>query len=152
MTNGGRALSKSKGAGFVARNWLENDGDGSLQPDAAKRWGQKTMQVGGVEIVHLSGKRAVAGMAQCSKNQIVVASVDIEHQITGGCTLYDPKKLRLTGAVALRNVNGTLNTITVRQTSGARLWTHWKDTGHWRLPVVSSFNRCGLNQPNGPAL
>ena len=28
MTPQGRALSKERGAGFAARNWLENDGDG----------------------------------------------------------------------------------------------------------------------------
>ena len=35
MTDQGRALSKEKGAGFVARNWLENDDDPSSQSAAA---------------------------------------------------------------------------------------------------------------------
>ena len=34
----GRALSKEKGAGFVAGVWLENDGDPSFQRAAARRW------------------------------------------------------------------------------------------------------------------
>jgi competence protein ComEC len=42
MTDTGRALSKEKGAGFVARNWLENDGDGALQQKAALRWNSDT--------------------------------------------------------------------------------------------------------------
>ena len=37
MTLGGRALSKAKGAGFVARNWLENDGDGQPRKRLAAR-------------------------------------------------------------------------------------------------------------------
>ena len=35
MTDQGRALSKEKGAGFVALNWLENDDDPSSQSAAA---------------------------------------------------------------------------------------------------------------------
>ena len=34
MTDKGRALSKSKGSGFVAGVWLENDGDGVDQIEA----------------------------------------------------------------------------------------------------------------------
>ena len=32
----GRLLSKSKGTGFVAKNWLRNDGDGRSQTQAAQ--------------------------------------------------------------------------------------------------------------------
>lgn len=37
MTSDGRALSRAKGAGFVAERWLENDGDPSLQKVAFER-------------------------------------------------------------------------------------------------------------------
>src|SRR5690606_8418137 len=49
MTAEGRALSKEKGGGFVARNWLENDGDPSSQERAYQRW-PDGMTLGGVRI------------------------------------------------------------------------------------------------------
>ena len=38
LTAKDRVLSKPKGAGFVARNWLQNDGDKRHQAVAAERW------------------------------------------------------------------------------------------------------------------
>ena len=69
LTPTGRALSKQRGAGFVARNWLENDGDGHDQYAAAERWEQ------GANVIHVSGKRAAANFQGCTKGQIVVSSV-----------------------------------------------------------------------------
>lgn len=126
MTPIGRALSKPKGAGFIARNWLENDGDGSEQPDAAGKWQGSAIKVAGREVIHLSGKRAVAGLTRCARDQIIIVSVVVERKIPGGCTLYDPKKLRDTGAIALREVGGVLHVITAREKAGARLWTPWR--------------------------
>jgi competence protein ComEC len=126
LTPQGRALSKPKGAGFIARNWLENDGEGIQQPDAAARWGGKSMRVADREIVHLSGKRAVAQMTQCRRDQIVVASVKLEKPIPGGCTIYDPASLLLTGAIALEIDKKQLKITTARQKAGARLWTQWR--------------------------
>ena len=126
LTPQGRALSKPKGAGFIARNWLENDGEGIQQPDAAARWGGKSMRVADREIVHLSGKRAVAQMTQCRRDQIVVASVKLEKPIPGGCTIYDPASLLLTGAIALEIDKQQLKITTARQKAGTRLWTQWR--------------------------
>jgi competence protein ComEC len=36
LTEEGRALSRARGDGFVAGVWLENDGDGATQEDAAR--------------------------------------------------------------------------------------------------------------------
>jgi competence protein ComEC len=38
MTGAGRALNKPRGGGFIARNWLENDGDSAAQDQAHARW------------------------------------------------------------------------------------------------------------------
>lgn len=46
MTPEGRALSKPRGDGFVARIWLENDGDAAPQEIAAERWPEE----GGTQI------------------------------------------------------------------------------------------------------
>lgn len=123
MTLQGRALSKPKGAGFVAANWLENDGDGADQPAAADRW-QGDMQIAGHTIIHLTGKRAVADFGKCAAGQIVVVSVMVEKD-WGDCTVFDPQTLRATGSVALRVVEGHLETQTARQMAGTRLWSSW---------------------------
>ncbi|MFK7753634.1 MAG: ComEC/Rec2 family competence protein [Sedimentitalea sp.] len=121
MTAEGRAMSKPKGAGFIARNWLENDGDAGVQSEAATRWpgppGKVQMfDLGTAQIVHVIGKRAAAGFEKCYENQIVIVSVPLA--LTGPCTIYDPERLRQTGSLAI--VDGTVTT--ARALSGARLW------------------------------
>jgi competence protein ComEC len=118
MTPAGRALSKPKGAGFTAKIWLENDGDGAAQNHAATRW-----QAG--PVLHLSGKRAVAGVAGCQKGQIVVASVEAAALAGAGCTLFDPTRLKHTGAVALYPTDQGWQMVTARQKAGERLWSNW---------------------------
>lgn len=123
MTSEGRALSKARGAGFIAANWLENDGDGAAQDGAAARWPSgQARQVrhhvhAGGEIVHLIGKRGVAGWSDCAKGQIIVTSVPIT--LSGDCTVYDPTRLRGTGSIAL-----TGGVVThAAEVSGIRLWS-----------------------------
>ncbi len=123
MTAEGRALSKERGAGFVARNWLENDGDGTSQKTAAARWRD-------IGIVHLSGKRAVAAFEGCKPDQIVVASAPFERPVEENCLLMDPEKLKQTGAIALTRSNDGWRLITARQRTGDRLWTRWPDTAN----------------------
>ncbi|WP_170477640.1 ComEC/Rec2 family competence protein [Ruegeria arenilitoris] len=122
MTENGRALSKSKGNGFVASVWLENDGDGADQKLAAKRWpGEPGLvqryQTEGLEIVHLTGKRAAQDFNECRPDQIVVSPVAL--QLSGGCRLYDSEKLENTGSLALSK--GRL--VTSNEASGRRLWS-----------------------------
>lgn len=128
MTPGGRALSKPRGAGFAAGIWLENDGDPADQAEAAARWaadgarpgdGKRTrrMLLGRIEIVHLIGKRAVAGFGPCRKEQIVIASVPA--RIEGPCALYDSRRLRRTGSLAIDD-SGAVTT--ARKRAGYRVW------------------------------
>lgn len=119
LTPAGRALSKARGAGFVARNWLENDGDGHDQNAAAERWEQ------GANIIHVSGKRAAAKFQGCTKGQIVVSSVPF---LQDGlpCTVHDPDSLRYTGALSFTfGPDGPVIRKTARAVAGERLWTHW---------------------------
>ena len=81
MTPEGRALSRDRGDGFVARIWLENDGDRADQAQAAAREGWRAadtgraMEVGGRIIWHGSGIRAARGAAAaCDWADIVVMS------------------------------------------------------------------------------
>ncbi|MCX7566180.1 ComEC/Rec2 family competence protein [Sulfitobacter sp. F26169L] len=121
MTPQGRALSKQRGAGFVARNWLENDGDGQDQYTAAARW------QGSGPVIHLSGKRAVAAFSGCQKGQIVVSSMPFPPH-GGPCPVYDPDSLRHTGAIAFRiGSDGPEVAQTARSAVGDRLWTRWPE-------------------------
>jgi competence protein ComEC len=126
MTPQGRALSKEKGAGFVARNWLENDGDGALQPDAAKRW----VAGGGPwldgRVVHLSGKRALAGFAGCTPDQIVIANGTVVDMGGVDCLLLDPGTLRKTGAIAVLGRGQNARVVTARDKAGDRMWSGWR--------------------------
>jgi len=121
MTDTGRALSKPRGAGFVASVWLENDGDGVGQPVAAMRWpGEegriRVFQTGVGEIVHVIGKRAAAGFDSCKNGQVIIASVPM--QLSGDCDVFDPARLRTTGSLAISDKG----IITARDRSGARIW------------------------------
>lgn len=120
MTPDGRALSKPRGAGFVAKNWLENDGDGAEQATAATRW-----KAGEVEIIHLSGKRAAAEFSGCGAGQIVVSSVTWNGDKGAGCDYFGPERLRGTGSVALLRKPEGWKTVTARSAVGDRLWTQW---------------------------
>tara|TARA_R110002111_G_scaffold136164_7_gene202025 strand:- start:717 stop:2024 length:1308 start_codon:yes stop_codon:yes gene_type:complete len=126
MTPKGRVLSKPKGAGFIALNWLENDGDSADQAKAAAGWPNRK-KLAGKEIVHLSGKRALAQFGICDGGQIVVSSTVIEPPWKGGCDVFDPNRLGTTGAVALFVANDRIHMRTARQMTGTRLWTHWPD-------------------------
>ena len=123
MTPEGRALSRAKGAGFVARNWLENDGDGVSQDGAARRWPvadknrNPTFDHEGLEVVHVIGKRGAEKVLECRERQLLVASVELE--IAGPCRVLDPAKLRQSGSVAVLS-SGTI--VTASEVSGQRLW------------------------------
>lgn len=118
MTPEGRALSKPKGAGFVARNWLENDGTGASQEAAAKLW-----QDG--DIVHLSGKRALAAFQGCTAGQIIVASSTADSLSGQPCMVFDPDRLKTTGAIAMQRSGQGWQITTARDIAGERLWTNW---------------------------
>ncbi len=118
MTPDGRALSKEKGAGFVARNWLENDGDGAFQDQAAARWSQGP-------ILHLSGKRALAKFTGCDAGQIVVTSVAAPDLKKSGCDVFDPDRLKQTGSIALSGDKDRWHMTTARDLAGDRPWTNW---------------------------
>ncbi|WP_170424538.1 ComEC/Rec2 family competence protein [Ruegeria arenilitoris] len=122
MTDQGRALSKQKGSGFVATVWLENDGDGAGQPQAANRWptgmdGVQRVEWLGKEVLHITGKRAAQGISDCKDNQIVISAVALD--LSGGCEVFDPKRLLKTGSLALKDGKIT----TTAEVTGDRLWS-----------------------------
>lgn len=130
----GRALSRERGSGFVARVWLENDGDGADQAGAAARWQAAEAGIafadfpGGARLWHISGKRARAAFFECAENDVVIFNTDGALP-TGGCTAYTPRDLRRTGALALTFANGAPLIETSVARSGWRLWTGANPSG-----------------------
>ncbi|MEO0402748.1 MAG: ComEC/Rec2 family competence protein [Pseudomonadota bacterium] len=119
MTAEGRALSRPKGAGFVARNWLENDGDGVAQDIAAARWEQMH------GVIHLSGKRAREAFSGCDAGDLVVANGDVAATGARACLVLDPGTLRKTGAIAIIGSGTSAKLVTARDRAGDRMWSGW---------------------------
>ena len=116
----GRALSKARGAGFVASNWLENDGNPESQSASAERWDVVTAS-SPVHIIHVTGKRAAAEV-HCTDGEIVVSNAKLPDDLS--CDAFDPQRMRGTGAVALhfdRAGGGPIMT-TAREFTGDRPW------------------------------
>lgn len=130
MSAEGRALSRPHGAGFVAQVWLENDGDGADQADAAARWPRTDDLPSGLTSVtlpnnatlwHVSGKRARAAFAGCGSSDVAVFNT--EGDLPEPCLAVSPDTLRHTGALALEFSDGTLSVQSVSDHSGKRHWT-----------------------------
>lgn len=127
MTPEGRALSKPRGAGFVARNWLEADGDAASQDLAAARPGFTPVTGGvrfafnGADWLHLTGRRGAAALtAACRDGVVIVTDQRMEGAPAGTCTLWNPRTLRATGALAFDAEGGMR---TAAEASGHRLWS-----------------------------
>lgn len=127
MTAEGRALSRDKGAGFIAQNWLENDGDAADQQMAATRWTEQPFvgtTLAGLTITAIRGKRAAAELVACDKAQMIVLNADPPEGVADAlsCEVLHPRLLRETGAIALYDTADGIKRITARQITGARLW------------------------------
>lgn len=110
MTPEGRAISKPSGGAFVVSTWLQEDGDMADQETAAARpaWtgdrrDRLTALSGGWQVWHLTGKGSGArAAAACRPDRIVVATEPVDIDGKPRCLLLDPKRLRRSGAVAIR--------------------------------------------------
>ncbi|MGB3314273.1 MAG: ComEC family competence protein, partial [Albidovulum sp.] len=124
----GRALSKPKGAGFVAKSWLEDDGDLAEQEAAFARTGfegeKGTLRadLSGTPIAHFTGKGSAGrAAAACTKGALVILSEGWSGP-AGPCQIYDAAKLRETGALAVHAGPDGLRILTAREAAGDRLW------------------------------
>ncbi|OYX44312.1 MAG: hypothetical protein B7Z02_06055 [Rhodobacterales bacterium 32-67-9] len=129
MGERGRALSKPKGAGFVAKSWLEDDGDLALQEDAFTRPGLSgatgafQTRVAGQPAWHFTGKGAAIRAAEaCAGEGLVILSTEWDGPAPTGCRLYDVSKLRQTGALAVYADEGGLRIVSAKEVAGNRLW------------------------------
>ncbi|SMP10796.1 ComEC/Rec2 family competence protein [Shimia sagamensis] len=126
MTPQGRALSKAKGQGFVAENWLENDGSERDQAGAASLWPGEESRVpfveltGGGRLIHVQGKTGKAMFDGCAPEDIVVFSTVFDEELK--CHTLDSRDLQNLGSVALRFDGAAPLRKTARQVAGRRLW------------------------------
>lgn len=125
LTPEARALSRARGSGFVARVWLENDGDGADQIEAAARWSDADNGIArmalpdGGTLWHVSGKRAREAFPGCEAGDIAVFNT--EGDLPEECRAFGPETLRMTGALAIEPGSRQVDTVAGR--SGRRLWT-----------------------------
>ncbi len=138
MTDQGRALSRAKGSGFVAKNWLENDGERITQEEAYQRWPDKeqhSAHVLGQIVTHVTGKRAAEQTKTCAPG-ILVANAPIELAPHAPCVLIDSRALRQTGAIAIYpNSQGGPRFVTTRSVTGERIWSQWPAE---KSPLISA--------------
>ncbi len=87
----GRALGKARGDGFSARVWLENDGDGASQKEAAGRpgllraRGEIRFSLGGISFVQLFGRGARARLDEvCADGAWIILAAEVEAGAGGG--------------------------------------------------------------------
>ncbi|PWL35925.1 ComEC/Rec2 family competence protein [Marivita sp. XM-24bin2] len=119
MSEDGRDLSRAKGAGFIAGVWLENDGQGLKQAEAASLWNMRSSP-----IHHIHGKRNAARYEGCSGRRLIIASAALPDKPTDEtCTVLDAEYLARTGSLAItRDPTGGWQIEKARDRSGARLW------------------------------
>lgn len=103
----GRALSASRGAGFAARSWLENDGDLAGQLVAADRpgftgtAGGRAFRLGDLPAVHLKGKGATDAVARaCESAALVIVAAEVASP-PAACRIIDRSLLAVTGGLAI---------------------------------------------------
>ncbi|MFY0596004.1 MAG: ComEC family competence protein [Cognatishimia sp.] len=127
MGDDGRILSKANGQGFVAKSWLENDGDAADQFEAAGRkqsdiFGVFRSSINAKTFVHLQGKRGVKAFTGCHEKEIIISDQVIEKPVD--CQVIDARFLKNSGAIAIRvTKTGALRVQTVTQRRGQRLWS-----------------------------
>jgi competence protein ComEC len=120
LTPGGRALSKPRGGGFVALNWLENDGDAATQEDAHLRWpGDAALPV---PLRVVIGARAARETLSCGGASLMVFSAEPE-ALPEHCEAITPRTLRQTGSLAIFEEGDGLRIVSARSRTGARLWS-----------------------------
>ncbi len=130
MVDGVRTLNKPRGQGFAAGSWLENDGDGASQEEAAARTGmagprdERRFDIGGLSAVHVAGRGgAERAAAACDTADLVIISAEVARPLEGPCMMIDESVMRQSGAVALDVVDGVPHVVSAREVVGDRPWS-----------------------------
>lgn len=127
MGEAGRALSSPRAGSYAARSWLDRDGDGATQHEAAARPGfagpahARSFSLAGRRGVVLSGKQGAAILdAACAGADLVVLG-DRAEAVPEGCLLIDRRVLDETGALAIEAAGDGLRIVPAR--GARRLWS-----------------------------
>ncbi|GAW34826.1 ComEC family competence protein [Roseovarius sp. A-2] len=122
LTPEGRALNKPRGGGFVALNWLENDGDAATQEAAHARWPGDMPLEQSLRVV--TGARAARDITDCGTASLVVFTAEPETLTRDiGCRTITPTSLFETGSLAIYDEPADLLIVTARSVTGTRLWS-----------------------------
>jgi len=132
MTPQGRLLSKASGEAFVARSWLEADGDGASVREAAARAGADRaagtlrFAVDGWPVVHLTGRGAAGRVGEvCAGGALVILGADLPEPVAGDCRVIDRAELGRSGALAIWPAPEGLRIVSARALGGQRPWS-WR--------------------------
>ena len=129
LSTKGRAISKTKGAGFSVETWLQKDGtligqaEAALLPGFAGPPTARTFETEGFKATILTGKTALAAFAQaCATSDLVIIGAEdiAPAQIPAGCTVIDRQLLLQTGALAIHPGKAGSQIIASRR--GTRIW------------------------------
>ena len=150
----GRAMSRGRGEKFTAQNWLENDGDLTIQADASTRPGfvdgpfGPVARVGTVDVLLIGGTQAEGGLqGPCQPNRILILTEARTADLPKGlpCRVIDRQELALRGAMAfwVGENTGEITMTGARDVAGQRMWTSAprKDAGRDRAgapPIVQA--------------
>ena len=110
IVDGARVFNKPRGDGYAARIWLENDGDGVTQKQAAERSGFRYMgkvavsQFAGWRLVVYAGKDIAEVAPYCSGTTVLVLAR--AESVRGPCLVIGRETLRQRGALSLEIAEG----------------------------------------------
>ena len=125
LQNGTRVLNKERGDGFVASNWLENDGLNLSQSEASVAWIYEDTGftlADGRQLFVINGRGAAERIEQhCAPQSVIVTARELSGEIS--CMLFDATTLKETGAIAIYEEAGAIRIETTAERSGNRLWT-----------------------------
>jgi competence protein ComEC len=135
MTPEGRALSRPRGDGFIARNWLEADGDDADQAEAAARAGGEGGPVVRLRPAARPGCSFPAPARPTCWPEALRARRHRRRQRgpappgPGPCRLLDPSELARTGTLAARHGPAGLIWVAAHDQAGIRPWTRDAEEG-----------------------
>jgi competence protein ComEC len=128
VKDGKRVLNRSRGSGFVASNWLENDGKGATQEMASLGMAKgktrlESVSIGDVDVAYIWQKdvdqQEVAAL--CSSFNLVILP---QSKLTrNGCEILNQSSLKVTGSVAIDAGKAGFVITGARQVTGTRLWS-----------------------------
>ena len=127
MTPDGRSLNRKKGNGFVARVWLENDGDAVDQIGAAGRFKLEPdlfdLIIGDQKVTYVWNRKIDLTELKklCSQTDVLLAPT-WKDDFDGDCDVYTIRDLRETGALSMTSDKGEMVLRTAKEMSGDRLW------------------------------